>query len=64
MYKKAKLLTNREMELFRLALREAEANAAEANYQGSLLDLATELAAKLSFKINDDDIDDACKNLF
>jgi len=58
----AKLLTNREMELFRLAMQYADAALAIGNKR-TQEELASIVAKELSFKIDEDDLAEMCETI-
>jgi hypothetical protein len=63
----AKLLTNREMELFRLAMAYAmnyeEVAAAAVGYHTSKEVIAKRISSALSFGIDEDDIAEMCETI-
>ena len=56
-----KLLTNREMEIFRVAMYYCEAANIEPGRELSIRRVAKEVVSKLSFKIDEDDIEEMCE---
>ena len=58
----AKLLTNREMELFRLAMQFADA-ALAIGKKMSREELANTITKELSFKIDEDDLAEMCETI-